>query len=86
MANYHSIKNDEKSVTIKESVFFFLTLLDLEEAVQENDVSKIETVSSQSDGTELEHLKIGSTFTFRVTVLQASGISTEYSDIFCQFK
>ncbi|KAJ8022149.1 Kinesin-like protein KIF1A [Holothuria leucospilota] len=57
----------------------------LEEAVQENDISKIETVSSQPDGVELEHLKIGSTFTFRVTVLQASGISTEYSDIFCQF-
>lgn len=33
-----------------------------------------------------EHLKIGSTFTFRVTVLQASGISPEYADIFCQFK
>ena len=32
------------------------------------------------------HLKIGSTFTFRVTVLQASGISPEYADIFCQFK
>ena len=33
-----------------------------------------------------EHLKVGSTFTFRVTVLQASGISPEYADIFCQFK
>ena len=33
-----------------------------------------------------EHLKIGTQFTFRVTVLQASGITTEYSDIFCQFK
>lgn len=34
----------------------------------------------------LSHLKIGSTFTFRVTVLQASSISAEYADIFCQFK
>ncbi|XP_041126302.1 kinesin-like protein KIF1A isoform X19 [Polyodon spathula] len=33
----------------------------------------------------LEHLKIGSIFTFRVTVLQASSISAEYADIFCQF-
>ncbi|XP_032904438.1 kinesin-like protein KIF1B isoform X13 [Amblyraja radiata] len=33
----------------------------------------------------VEHLKIGSVFTFRVTVLQASGIPAEYADIFCQF-
>ncbi|XP_061636100.1 kinesin-like protein KIF1A isoform X15 [Phyllopteryx taeniolatus] len=32
-----------------------------------------------------EHLKIGNIFTFRVTVLQASSISAEYADIFCQF-
>lgn len=38
-----------------------------------------------SDAT-LEHLKIGDIFTFRVTVLQASSISAEYGDIFCQFK
>ncbi|KAM4575647.1 kinesin-like protein KIF1A isoform 20-T20 [Fundulus diaphanus] len=33
----------------------------------------------------LEHLKIGNIFTFRVTVMQASSISAEYADIFCQF-
>nr|XP_055069477.1 kinesin-like protein KIF1A isoform X12 [Misgurnus anguillicaudatus] len=33
----------------------------------------------------LDHLKIGDVFTFRVTVLQASSISAEYADIFCQF-
>ncbi|XP_028977410.2 kinesin-like protein KIF1A isoform X4 [Esox lucius] len=33
----------------------------------------------------LEHLRIGNVFTFRVTVLQASSISAEYADIFCQF-
>ncbi|XP_026104845.1 kinesin-like protein KIF1A isoform X3 [Carassius auratus] len=33
----------------------------------------------------LQHLNIGSNFTFRVTVLQASSISAEYADIFCQF-
>nr|AOW69638.1 Kif1b [Castor fiber] len=31
------------------------------------------------------HLKLGSAFTFRVTVLQASGILPECADIFCQF-
>ncbi|KAM6924746.1 kinesin-like protein KIF1B isoform 7-T7 [Xenentodon cancila] len=30
-------------------------------------------------------LEVGSTFTFRVTVLQASGVPPEYADIFCQF-
>ncbi|XP_055706371.1 kinesin-like protein unc-104 isoform X3 [Phlebotomus papatasi] len=32
-----------------------------------------------------EHLQIGKEFTFRVTVLQATGIAAEYADIFCQF-
>lgn len=36
--------------------------------------------------TTLTHLHLGSAFTFRVTVLQASSISAEYADIFCQFK
>ncbi|XP_023196130.1 kinesin-like protein KIF1B isoform X3 [Xiphophorus maculatus] len=30
-------------------------------------------------------LEVGSFFTFRVTVLQASGVPPEYADIFCQF-
>ncbi|KAK7129057.1 hypothetical protein R3I94_017314 [Phoxinus phoxinus] len=37
-----------------------------------------------SDGLA-EHLEVGSIFTFRVTVLQASSIPPEYADIFCQF-
>ncbi|KAM9761870.1 kinesin-like protein KIF1A isoform 15-T17 [Menidia menidia] len=40
------------------------------------------------DGTldvSLDHMRIGDIFTFRVTVLQASSISAEYADIFCQF-
>ncbi|XP_053178784.1 kinesin-like protein KIF1A isoform X1 [Scomber japonicus] len=41
-------------------------------------------VDGQLD-TTLEHLRIGNVFTFRVTVLQASSISAEYADIFCQF-
>ncbi|XP_066296370.1 kinesin-like protein KIF1A isoform X18 [Branchiostoma lanceolatum] len=34
---------------------------------------------------EHPHLKLGTTFTFRVTLLQASGIPPEYADVFCQF-
>uniref|UniRef100_A0AAV2L1K9 plus-end-directed kinesin ATPase n=1 Tax=Knipowitschia caucasica TaxID=637954 RepID=A0AAV2L1K9_KNICA len=37
------------------------------------------------EDTSLEHLQVGNMFTFRVTVLQASSISAEYADIFCQF-
>ncbi|XP_034167712.1 kinesin-like protein KIF1B isoform X3 [Pangasianodon hypophthalmus] len=38
----------------------------------------------QSEGV-IGQLEVGSVFTFRVTVLQASGIPPEYADIFCQF-
>jgi hypothetical protein len=45
------------------------------------------SVSSDMKEEDLpEHLQVGNEFTFRVTVLQAVGISTEYADIFCQFK
>ncbi|OAD58634.1 hypothetical protein WN48_10518 [Eufriesea mexicana] len=44
------------------------------------------SVSSDMKEEDLpDHLLLGSEFTFRVTVLQAMGISTEYADIFCQF-
>ncbi|GBP28430.1 Kinesin-like protein KIF1B [Eumeta japonica] len=32
-----------------------------------------------------EHLTLGREFTFRVTVLQAHNVSTDYADVFCQF-
>lgn len=45
------------------------------------------SVSSDMKEEDLpDHLQPSSEFTFRVTVLQAIGISTEYADIFCQFK
>lgn len=45
------------------------------------------SVSSDVKEDEIpEHLSVGKEFTFRVTVLQAVGISAEYADIFCQFK
>jgi kinesin family protein 1 len=31
------------------------------------------------------HLKIGSEFTFRVSIAQAAGLSADYADVFCQF-
>lgn len=41
---------------------------------------------SKIDESKLEsHLKIGSQFKFRIIILEISGISSEYSDIFCQF-
>ncbi|XP_057665128.1 kinesin-like protein unc-104 isoform X7 [Diorhabda carinulata] len=44
------------------------------------------SVSSDLKEEEIpEHLLIGKEFTFRVTVLQAVGISQEYADVFCQF-
>ncbi|XP_024943108.1 kinesin-like protein unc-104 isoform X5 [Cephus cinctus] len=44
------------------------------------------SVSSDMKEDEMpDHLQPGAQFTFRVTVLQAMGISTEYADIFCQF-
>ena len=59
--------------------------------IEKQDVEAMSTTDSMTsistvDAPENELLKLGSKFTFRVTVLQASGISTEYSDIFCQFK
>lgn len=45
------------------------------------------SVSSDMKEEDLpDHLQAGTEFTFRVTVLQAIDISTEYADIFCQFK
>uniref|UniRef100_A0A8C4IKL1 plus-end-directed kinesin ATPase n=1 Tax=Dicentrarchus labrax TaxID=13489 RepID=A0A8C4IKL1_DICLA len=43
-----------------------------------------ETKLSLGDGLAGQ-LEVGSIFTFRVTVLQASGVPPEYADIFCQF-
>uniref|UniRef100_A0AAY5ER78 plus-end-directed kinesin ATPase n=1 Tax=Electrophorus electricus TaxID=8005 RepID=A0AAY5ER78_ELEEL len=70
------------------SVFLFITicvfslpLVNISSAEPEDLDSP---VKSGLDGV-LDHLRIGELFTFRVTVLQASNISSEYADIFCQF-
>lgn len=33
-----------------------------------------------------EHLNLEKEFTFRVTIIQAYDIPSEYADVFCQFK
>lgn len=64
------------------SIFFYFAFFTAEADEVEN------TLKAGLEGSleALEHLKIGNVFTFRVTVLQASSISAEYADIFCQFK
>uniref|UniRef100_A0A8C7QV73 plus-end-directed kinesin ATPase n=1 Tax=Oncorhynchus mykiss TaxID=8022 RepID=A0A8C7QV73_ONCMY len=47
--------------------------------------SEIITPSEDREEGLAGQLEVGSIFTFRVTVLQASGILPEYADIFCQF-
>ncbi|KAB7504192.1 Kinesin-like protein [Armadillidium nasatum] len=48
--------------------------------------SSLSSSESQLNDEDLPpHLQIGKEFTFRVTVLQAYDVSTEYADIFCQF-
>uniref|UniRef100_A0A8C4IIC8 plus-end-directed kinesin ATPase n=1 Tax=Dicentrarchus labrax TaxID=13489 RepID=A0A8C4IIC8_DICLA len=49
-----------------------------------NRINDMETKLSLGDGLAGQ-LEVGSIFTFRVTVLQASGVPPEYADIFCQF-
>ncbi|XP_022665709.1 kinesin-like protein unc-104 isoform X3 [Varroa destructor] len=52
----------------------------------DKDTSEARGEIEEDAGSQLpQHLKLGSEFTFRVTVLQAVGISREYADIFCQF-
>uniref|UniRef100_A0A8C2A598 plus-end-directed kinesin ATPase n=1 Tax=Cyprinus carpio TaxID=7962 RepID=A0A8C2A598_CYPCA len=46
---------------------------------------KLGNVDTKPGDSLAEHLEVGSIFTFRVTVLQASSIPPEYADIFCQF-
>ena len=75
--------------TFKKISFEMPLFLELDEKCHDIEaMSTTESMTSLStlDACDADHLKIGSNFTFRVTVLQASGISTEYSDIFCQFK
>ncbi|XP_052861969.1 kinesin-like protein unc-104 [Anopheles cruzii] len=63
----------------------------LEELEQEDadsgrgDSSVASELHESNDQEPGEHLQPGKEFTFRVTVLQATGVAAEYADIFCQF-
>lgn len=43
------------------------------------------TNNIQNDNNPNKHLRLGSTFTFRITVLQAIDLPKSYSDVFCQY-
>ncbi|XP_056589697.1 kinesin-like protein KIF1B isoform X8 [Triplophysa dalaica] len=57
-----------------------------EEMNRINDMDlKLNNMDTKLGDSLADHLEVGSIFTFRVTVLQASGVPHEYADIFCQF-
>uniref|UniRef100_A0A671TB99 plus-end-directed kinesin ATPase n=1 Tax=Sinocyclocheilus anshuiensis TaxID=1608454 RepID=A0A671TB99_9TELE len=62
-----------------------LTKSDINECVLCLKDLKLGNVDTKLGDSLAEHLEVGSIFTFRVTVLQASSIPPEYADIFCQF-
>ncbi|XP_037039908.1 kinesin-like protein unc-104 isoform X6 [Bradysia coprophila] len=59
--------------------------LELEDADSGRGDSSVSSELQEAVEDDNEHLQIGKEFTFRVTVLQATGIAAEYADIFCQF-
>lgn len=61
--------------------------MDKSDDTEDGDSGKGESCGDLEDREEdpPSHLPLNSDFTFRVTVLQAVGIPSEYSDIFCQF-
>lgn len=67
-------------------LFFTFKELELEDADSGRGDSSVSSELQEAAEDDNEHLQIGKEFTFRVTVLQATGIAAEYADIFCQFK
>uniref|UniRef100_A0A672IDY8 plus-end-directed kinesin ATPase n=1 Tax=Salarias fasciatus TaxID=181472 RepID=A0A672IDY8_SALFA len=80
-------KNDFPSTVMTRSGLSLEELRIVEGQGQSSEViTPSEEEGSLSHGEGLAgQLEVGSVFTFRVTVLQASGIPPEYADIFCQF-
>lgn len=77
----------ELSPTLSTIYFFhFFEELELEDADSGRGDSSVSSELHEAVEDDGEHLHIGKEFTFRVTVLQATGIAAEYADIFCQFK
>ena len=63
----------------------FLNIWILNVSEKEVDTGSIEDEKQESLDDLPGHLKIGKDFTMRVTVLQAYGLASEYSDVFTQF-
>lgn len=59
--------------------------LEIEDADSGRGDSSVASECQEANDELAAHLQVGKEFTFRVTVLQATGISAEYADIFCQF-
>lgn len=67
-------------------MIYFYLLSDLRVERTESDQNANDNRLSYLSEDDLpDHLRPGNQFTFRITVLQASGIPPEYADIFCQF-
>uniref|UniRef100_A0A671V530 plus-end-directed kinesin ATPase n=1 Tax=Sparus aurata TaxID=8175 RepID=A0A671V530_SPAAU len=75
-------KNDFPSTVMTRSG---LSLEELRIVEGQGQSSEVITPSEDLGDDLAGQLEVGSIFTFRVTVLQASGILPEYADIFCQF-
>lgn len=76
-----------KRVVRGQQIYFcFVAELELEDADSGRGDSSVSSELHEAVEDDGEHLQIGKEFTFRVTVLQATGIAAEYADIFCQFK
>uniref|UniRef100_A0A8D3ECD5 plus-end-directed kinesin ATPase n=1 Tax=Scophthalmus maximus TaxID=52904 RepID=A0A8D3ECD5_SCOMX len=75
-------KNDFPSTVMTRSG---LSLEELRIVEGQGQSSEVITPSEDHGDGRVGQLEVGSIFTFRVTVLQASGILPEYADIFCQF-
>uniref|UniRef100_A0A667WZD3 plus-end-directed kinesin ATPase n=1 Tax=Myripristis murdjan TaxID=586833 RepID=A0A667WZD3_9TELE len=75
-------KNDFPSTVMTRSG---LSLEELRIVEGQGQSSEVITPSEDRGEGLAGQLEVGSIFTFRVTVLQASGILPEYADIFCQF-
>uniref|UniRef100_A0A8C4IML1 plus-end-directed kinesin ATPase n=1 Tax=Dicentrarchus labrax TaxID=13489 RepID=A0A8C4IML1_DICLA len=75
-------KNDFPSTVMTRSG---LSLEELRIVEGQGQSSEVITPSEDLGDGLAGQLEVGSIFTFRVTVLQASGVPPEYADIFCQF-
>uniref|UniRef100_A0A8C1FST8 plus-end-directed kinesin ATPase n=1 Tax=Cyprinus carpio carpio TaxID=630221 RepID=A0A8C1FST8_CYPCA len=80
--NEYFKKSDFSSVVMTRSGLSLEELRIVEGQGQSSELGNVDTKPGDSLA---EHLEVGSIFTFRVTVLQASSIPPEYADIFCQF-